>query len=85
MIFADRVLEDEVIPHARGDDAKASRTLCRPEFENPDMKDAVVGDIERRLTVWERISNMDPVRNSRSLFSWLSPGNSIRSTATSIR
>jgi len=44
------------------DDAKAVALYVRPEFENPDMKDAVVGDIERRLTLWERVSNMDPVR-----------------------
>ena len=34
----------------------------REELENSDIEDAVVGDIERRLTIWERISNMDPVR-----------------------
>ncbi len=34
----------------------------RPEFENPDVEKAVVGDIERRLSLWERASNMDPVR-----------------------
>ena len=34
----------------------------RPEFENSAMEDAVVGDIERRLTLWERVTNMDPVR-----------------------
>ena len=34
----------------------------RPEFENPETKAAVVGDIERRLTLWERVTNMDPVR-----------------------
>ena len=34
----------------------------RPEFENPETKAAVVGDIERRLTLWERVINMDPVR-----------------------
>lgn len=34
----------------------------RPEFENTGIEEAVVGDIERRLTVWERVSNMDPVR-----------------------
>lgn len=34
----------------------------RPEYENPAVEEAVVGDIERRLSVWERVSNMDPVR-----------------------
>lgn len=34
----------------------------RPEFENKDVEKAVVGDIERRLSLWERASNMDPVR-----------------------
>ncbi len=34
----------------------------RPEFENPETEAAVVGDIERRLTLWERVTNMDPVR-----------------------
>lgn len=34
----------------------------RPEYENPAVEAAVIGDIERRLTVWERVTNMDPVR-----------------------
>ena len=34
----------------------------RPELENSETKAAVVGDIERRLTLWERVTNMDPVR-----------------------
>ena len=34
----------------------------RPELENSETKAAVVGDIERRLTLWERVFNMDPVR-----------------------
>ena len=34
----------------------------RDEFENTGIEEAVVGDIERRLTLWERVSNMDPVR-----------------------
>lgn len=34
----------------------------RPEYENPAIEAAVIGDIERRLTVWERVNNMDPVR-----------------------
>lgn len=43
-------------------DVKAISLFIRPEFENPAVETAVVGDIERRLSVWERISNMDPVR-----------------------
>ena len=34
----------------------------RPELESSETKAAVVGDIERRLTLWERVINMDPVR-----------------------
>lgn len=43
-------------------DVKAISLYIRPEFENPAVETAVVGDIERRLSLWERISNMDPVR-----------------------
>lgn len=43
-------------------DVKAVSLYIRPEFENPAVETAVVGDIERRLSLWERISNMDPVR-----------------------
>ncbi len=43
-------------------DVKAISLYIRPEFENPAVEKAVVGDIERRLSVWERVSNMDPVR-----------------------
>jgi len=43
-------------------DVKAISLFIRPEFENPAVESAVVGDIERRLSMWERISNMDPVR-----------------------
>ena len=43
-------------------DARAAALYVRPEFENPNIEKAVVGDIERRLTLWERASNMDPVR-----------------------
>jgi len=43
-------------------DVKAVSLYIRPEFENPAVEEAVVGDIERRLSIWERISNMDPVR-----------------------
>lgn len=43
-------------------DVKAISLFIRPEFENPAVETAVVGDIERRLSMWERISNMDPVR-----------------------
>lgn len=41
---------------------KAAELYIRPEFEATGVQEAVVGDIERRLTVWERVSNMDPVR-----------------------
>jgi NitT/TauT family transport system permease protein len=43
-------------------DTKAVALTMRSEFENPGIEEAVVGDIERRLSVWERVSNMDPVR-----------------------
>ncbi|MCG8545150.1 MAG: ABC transporter permease [Alphaproteobacteria bacterium] len=43
-------------------DARSVALYVRPEFENPAVETAVVGDIERRLSVWERITNMDPVR-----------------------
>ena len=43
-------------------DGKAAAIYIRPEFENPAVETAVVGDIERRLSPWERISNLDPVR-----------------------
>ena len=43
-------------------DVKAISLYIRPEFENPAIEKAVIGDIERRLSLWERISNMDPVR-----------------------
>ncbi len=50
-------------------DVKAISLFIRPEFENPAVETAVVGDIERRLSVWERISNMDPVRKFTVLVS----------------
>ena len=34
----------------------------RPEFESPAVGTAAVGDIERRLTLYERIVNIEPVR-----------------------
>ncbi len=40
----------------------AVQLYIRQEFENPAVEEAVVGDIERRLSIWERVSNMDPVR-----------------------
>ena len=40
----------------------AASLYFRDEFENSGVEEAVVGDIERRLTIWERVSNMDPVR-----------------------
>ncbi len=43
-------------------DDRSVALYVRPEFENPAVETAVVGDIERRLSVWERVSNMDPVR-----------------------
>jgi sulfonate transport system permease protein len=50
-------------------DVKAISLFIRPEFENPAVETAVVGDIERRLSLWERISNMDPVRKFSVLVS----------------
>lgn len=43
-------------------DDRSVALYVRPEFENPAVETAVVGDVERRLSVWERVSNMDPVR-----------------------
>jgi len=34
----------------------------RPELENPALTTAAVGDVERRLSLFERVSNFDPVR-----------------------
>ena len=42
--------------------SNAGSLHVRDEFENLGLEEAVVGDIERRLTIWERVSNMDPVR-----------------------
>ena len=44
------------------DGTNAVSLHVRDEFENTGIEEAVVGDIERRLTLWERVSNMDPVR-----------------------
>ena len=47
------------------DSALATRTAApylRPEFVNTSVGTAMVGDVERRLTLYERISNMEPVR-----------------------
>ena len=62
MIFADRVLEDEGNSACPSDGTNAVSLHVRDEFENTGIEEAVVGDIERRLTLWERVSNMDPVR-----------------------
>jgi NitT/TauT family transport system permease protein len=43
-------------------DDKAVALYIRPEFESTGIERAVIGDIERRLSPWERIANMDPVR-----------------------
>ena len=40
----------------------AIQPYVRSGFEKSQLETAVVGDIERRLSVWERVSNMDPVR-----------------------
>jgi NitT/TauT family transport system permease protein len=34
----------------------------RSEFEAPAIEAAAIGDIERRLSLWERFSNIDPIR-----------------------
>ncbi len=34
----------------------------REELDDRDVGEAVVGDVERRLSVWERVSNVDAVR-----------------------
>jgi len=45
-------------------DAVADRAVVhvRPELEASDLAAATVGDVERRLTLYERVSNFDPVR-----------------------
>ncbi|MBH61986.1 MAG: ABC transporter permease [Alphaproteobacteria bacterium] len=40
----------------------AVQPYLREEFEGDEIGEAVVGDVERRLSVWERISNIDAVR-----------------------
>jgi NitT/TauT family transport system permease protein len=40
----------------------ANQPYFREEFEGDEIGEAVVGDIERRLSVWERVSNIDAVR-----------------------
>ncbi len=40
----------------------ADGLLVRPEFEIQELSDAGKGDIERRLSIGERVLNMDPVR-----------------------
>lgn len=41
---------------------RAAAPYLRPEFVNTSVGTAMVGDVERRLTLYERISNMEPVR-----------------------
>lgn len=41
---------------------RAASPYLRPEFVNTSVGAAMVGDVERRLTLYERISNMEPVR-----------------------
>ena len=41
---------------------QAAAVYFRPEFENPSVGTAAVGEVERRLTLYERISNVEPVR-----------------------
>lgn len=41
---------------------RAAAPYLRPEFVNTAVGTAMVGDVERRLTLYERISNMEPVR-----------------------
>lgn len=36
--------------------------IVREELASQEIGDAVIGDIERRLSVWERVSNIDAVR-----------------------
>ena len=36
--------------------------IVREELASQEIGDAVIGDIERRLSVWERVSNVDAVR-----------------------
>lgn len=40
----------------------AIQPYVRKEFEGQQIGEAVIGDVERRLSVWERISNVDAVR-----------------------
>lgn len=49
---------------------RAVQPLVRDEFYGDDeIAEAVVGDIERRLSVWERVSNIDAVRKLSVLVS----------------
>ncbi len=41
---------------------QTSAIYFRPEFENPAVGAAAIGDVERRLTLYERIVNVEPVR-----------------------
>ncbi len=40
----------------------AIQPYVRKELEGQEIGEAVIGDVERRLSVWERISNVDAVR-----------------------
>ncbi|MCE2491285.1 MAG: ABC transporter permease [Alphaproteobacteria bacterium] len=40
----------------------AIEPYVRKELEGQEIGEAVIGDVERRLSVWERISNVDAVR-----------------------
>jgi NitT/TauT family transport system permease protein len=41
---------------------RAAAIYFRPEFENPPIEAAAVGDVARRLTLYERIVNIEPIR-----------------------
>ncbi len=41
---------------------RAIQPYVRKELDGVDVGEAVVGDVERRLSVWERVSNVDAVR-----------------------
>lgn len=41
---------------------RAIQPYVREELDGLDVGEAVVGDVERRLSVWERVSNVDAVR-----------------------
>ncbi len=43
-------------------DANGPTLYIRPEFVNKDIAEAAVGDVARRLSLIERLTNVDPVR-----------------------